>query len=224
MAQLAYEASGVGRVEDLTHHAWRVGQRSALDGLHHREGHAMCRGDLVVGPGLDAGLLHVGIVDLQLDEVDVGVFGEQALQALRTSVEREAPPTDDALLLEAANPVPQPKVVVHLLVVVLDGMEQVVVQVVDSQALHGDAKLVLGLLGGGVPQPGVGLGGHRKRVARVALHQRLARGNLGIAAVVDIGGVEVGESRPHKDVDHLADLLHVHGAVFQLGQAHHAKA
>ena len=198
-------------------------QRAALDRLHHGVRHPVPLGDLDIEARGDVGIVvPVGIVHLQLDEVDVGVLGKQALEALGTRMEREAPVADDALLLEAADPVPQAVVVIGLLVVVLHGMQQVVVEVVGAQALQARLELPLDLLGRGVAEPRVGLAAQGVAVARVALDQRLARGLLG--AGVDVGRVKVGEARVQEAVHHVADLRHVDGAVLQLGQAHEAKA
>ena len=112
----------------------------------------------------------VGIVDLQLDEVDVGILGQQALEALWAGMVREAPVANDALLLEATNPVPQLVVVIRLVVVVLDGMEQILVKVVRAQALQTGVQLLLGLLGRGASQPGVCLAADGVALARVTLH------------------------------------------------------
>jgi hypothetical protein len=120
----------------------------------------------------------VSVVDLQLDEVDIRVLRQEALEAVRARMERETPVTDDALLLQTAYPVPQLVLVVDVVVVVLDSVEQIEVQVVGAQTLEARRELTLYLVSRGVAQPCVGLAAEGVATARVTLHQRLACGLL----------------------------------------------
>ena len=87
-------------------------------------------------------------------------------------------------------------------------------------------RLLLRLFGAG-RGPGQALRGHRVRVARVALHQRLFQRLLGRALVVDERGVEVRAADFDERVHHLLELLQVDallvGGIGQR-QAHAAEA
>ena len=87
--------------------------------------------DLPAAPGLYAGVVPVGVVDLQLDKLHFLVGGQKLIQQLRGAVEgeTEVPDLPGGLLL--SNEVPQAVFLVSLVVVADagEGMEQVVVEI-----------------------------------------------------------------------------------------------
>ena len=179
---------------------------------------------LVVGPGGDSRILPVGVVDLQLDKFRVGVRREELVQNLRRGVEREAPMLDEAFLFLLLYEVPEVVFIVLPVVPRLEGVEQVVVKVPGSGALQAGIELLFGALLVVGAHPGTQLGGQGVALPGIAVHQgRLGR-PLRVTAIVDVGGVKVGQSGSHKQVHHLLDLLHVDLSILPLGQAHQAKA
>ena len=209
---------GLGLVADL-------GQGAALDGLHDHHRHAVLLGHLIAEAGLDRGVLPVEVVDLQLDKVQARLGGEDLVQEGGAVMEGEAHLLDDALGLFLA----QPGKAVELLDggpgAGVDVVQQVVVEVIHPavfQLLLEDAVPVLKGLEGGKRQ----LGGQGEAVPGVPGHQRLADGLLAGAAVVDIGGIEVGEALLEEAVHHRFKLGHIDaGDIARIGegQTHTAK-
>ena len=211
---------GPGGFEQLPDLRGRGGQGPALDRLHDDHRLAVPAGDLVVGAGGHLGVVPVGIVDLELDEVHVGVLGQQAVQQGRGAVERKSIPADAAGRLLLPDKVPQAPRIVLPDVGVLQGVEQVIVKVPGAGAGQALFQLAAGVLG--VPgHAGIQLGGQGVAVPGMALDQGPAGGVL--AAVVDVGGVKVGKARLQKGVHHPAGLLDV-DLLPRLRQAHQAKA
>lgn len=212
--------AGPGGVEQGFHLLRRVGQGPSLDRLHDDDLFAVAAGDLIVFPRGHLGVLPVGIVDLQLDDVHAGVLGQQTVQQGRGAVERKAVVADAARGLLLLDKVPQTPLGVVPGVGVLHGVEQVVVEI----ACAGAGQALLQLAVGGLDvlrDAGVQLGGKGIAFPRVALDQGFAGGLL--AAVVDIGGVKIGKTRRHKGVHHPAGLGNV-DRLPRLRQAHQAKA
>ena len=100
----------------------------------------------------------------------------------------------------------------------VEGVQPVVVEIVHAatlQLLVEDAFHVAGLLDG----PHGHLAGHGEGIARITLDDGLAQGFLALAAMIGIGGVEVGEAALHEAVGHLLELLHVDARlVIRVGQ------
>lgn len=119
-------------MQEARHVARRVGQTSTLDGLHDHDGAVVRSGNLIVGTRGDGGVLPVGIVDLQLDELGFRVTGEQLVEQLGTAVEREANMAHQAITLELAHVVPEAKPIVLLVVAPHERMQH---ELLDPTAL-----------------------------------------------------------------------------------------
>lgn len=200
-------------------------QLAALHRLHDHHLLAVFHRRLIAGPGLDGFAVPVEVVQLQLDDLHLRVLGEDLVQHRRTVVEGEAQVADLPL-------VPQ---LFHLLKGVellrlgvgggVQGVEPVVVHIVGAQPLE-----LLGKIPAGVPvvlqQEGGQLGGDGEGVPGMPVHQGRLDGLLALSAVVDVGGVKVGEAPLQKFVRHFAERLEVHLVVLPVddGQAHGAEA
>ena len=180
----------------------------------------------IAGTGLDGRVLHVRIVDLQLDELRTGVLRQGLFQKFRGRMEREAPVFDEALLLQFLHVLPEVPVLIDLPVIVLDGMEQVEVHIVRAEALEARIDLLFGLLFRVAGQPGVQFGRDGEGISRIAFDERGAHRLLRLPVLpVDISGVEVGAAGRHEAVHHLFGLLKVRVfPVFQHRKAHEPEA
>ena len=97
-------------------------------------------------------------------------------------------------------------------------MQQVIVDVIDTQTLEGGVEARFGGRGVGL-RPGQALRRDGVRVARVAIDERLLQGRLRHAVVVHVRRVEVRVARRHENIDHLLELLDVDGfRVFRVEQ------
>ena len=203
-----------------------LGQRAALDRLHDNDRLAVLDGGLIALAGLHAFAVPVQIVQLQLHELHLRVFGQHAVQQLGVVVEREADVPHQALGLFLLQPGKAVQLGVDLVVVGADVVQQVIVKILDAglaALLVKDAVAVLF----GFQEPGVQLVRQREAVARVAADQRVFDGALALEAAVHPGGVKVGKAARQESVDHLLELLDVDAGVHigvGQGQAHQAKA
>ena len=73
----------------------------ALHRLHHQHGLVVAAAHLVAQAALDTGVVIVGVVELDLHHLDLGIGGEDLLQHLRPVVEGDAHMADLALGLQA---------------------------------------------------------------------------------------------------------------------------
>ena len=182
----------------------------------------MPAGHLIVRPARHAGVLPVGIVKLQLDEVHLGVRRQNLVEKCGVGMERETVVLDQALLLELRHEVPDVIPVIDGVVVLLDGVEQVIVEVASPGPLERGIELLLGACLVAATHPRAELGGQSVRVTRVALHERLTSSLLG--ARIDVCRVKVRQTGCHELVDHDLGLLDVDGTILELGKAHQTKA
>ena len=211
---------GPDLVEQILHVLGRVGQGAALHRLHDHNLFAVGPGHPVVLPRGDLGVIPVGVVDLQLDKVHVGVLGQQLVQQGRGAVEGKAVMADQAPGLLLLHEIPQVPVVVVLDIGILDGVKQVVIKIAGAGPGQALFQLLLGLFLG-LGHPGVQLGGQGVAVPGVALHQGLADGIL--AAGVDIGRIKISKTRRQEGIHHLAGLGHIN-FLSHFGQPHQAEA
>ena len=76
----------------------QIHQRAALHRLHNDDGLAVLAADLIALPGLHGGILVIDIVELNLDDLDLGILGENLIQNLGLVVEGNAEMADFPLV------------------------------------------------------------------------------------------------------------------------------
>ena len=213
--------SGSGRVEHLLHSLGRVCQQAALAGLHDRDVFTVPSGHFVYAAGFDLGVLPVGIVELELYEIDLGMVGEDPVQNCRGVVEGEAEMPDQSLFFLFRQELPDAVVVIGAVVAFSHRVEQIEIEKVHAQTFAADIELCPGVLpaAGGA---GVELAGNGEAVASVAFHQRLAGGFLG--ALVYIGGVKIGSSALDESVRESRGQIHIDAPVGLSRETHQAEA
>ena len=151
---------------------------------------------------------------------------QQRVQRIGAVVHGEADVPDEAALLGIQREVPHAVRVELGRALAAHIVQQVEVHVVQPHALKRRGQVAFRLFGAG-RGPGQALRGHRVRVARVALHQRLFQRLLGRALVVDERGVEVRAATFDERVHHLLKLLQVDALLvggIKQRQAHAAEA
>ena len=132
----------------------------------------MLRGHLHAAARLHHRIVPIEVVHLQLHEVHFGMRGEQLLQRIGPVVHGEADVPDEAALLRVQREIPHAVLVELGRALAAHVVQQVEVHVVQPHALQRRGQVAFRLFGAG-RGPGQALRGHRVRVARVALHQRL---------------------------------------------------
>ena len=219
---------GVDRGQDPGRLLRQLGQPPALYRLHHRDLFPVLYRRLIAPPGLDAAVLPVQVVELELHQLHLRVLRQDLVQDLRRVVEGEAQTAEfpGRLLLPEEGEAAQP--LGRLVGILVDIVEEVPVEIVHAALLEllvEDPRLVL--LRPVLEQDQGQLVRQSKALPRVPVYQAVPDNALALLVVVHIGGVEVGEPPLQEGVHHFADLLHVHHALdlgVQHGQAHHAKA
>ena len=183
---------------------------ATLHRLHDDHGQPALLAHLVAAARLDDGALPIDVVDLQLDEIHLGMGVEHLLELFGVVVDGEAELLDLALGLLLGAKVPQAVLLEARCERLAQVVQQIVVEVVDAalaQRLVEHSPRVLRVFG----QPRRQLGGDGERVARIALDQRLPQRPLRLAAVIAARRVEVGEAGIHEDVHQLTALVDVDG-------------
>ena len=161
---------------------------------------------LVVRARRDAVVFPIGIVDLQLHEIDVGMGFQHLFEQRRSRMEREPEIAHLALALQVADVIPQPHVLVVLVSAVRQVVQQVVVDIAHAEAAAARVELPARQLGCGRNHR-VEFRGDGEGIAWMAVHERFARG--GFRARIDARCVKVREPCVKEQVDHLRDLVDV---------------
>ena len=111
----------------------QIGQTSATCGLHDHHRLAVLAGNLHVATRLHHGAFPVQIVNLQLNEVHLGMVVEQLIERFRTVVHAEAHIADFASGLHLLRPFPHTEVIELLRALTAHVVQQVVIHVVGAQ-------------------------------------------------------------------------------------------
>jgi len=165
-------------------------------------------GDLHAAARLHDRVVPVEVVHLQLHELHVRVSGEQLVEDLGAVVDGEPDVADLPSRLLLGDEIP------HVELVELRGacathvVEQVEVDVIDTQAVERRLEIALRDLPAG-HGPGEALGGNGIRIPRVTRGERLPERCLRCTIMVNICGVEIGAPALEEDIDHLLELLDV---------------
>ena len=212
-------------VEYGFHRVDRIRQNAPFDRFHHRDGDPAFLADFPIPPRRHTGILPVGVIQLELNELRVRMRVEKRFEQVGIRVEGEAPVPDLPRLFQLLHIVPDMILVVLAEGAALDRVEQVEVEVSCARPLKADVKLTprarfIGTARGGRVQLG------RKGIAlpRDPFGQGLAHGQLRASAVVHIGGVEIGASRGQKSVGHLNGLFDIDAPVRILRKTHQSES
>ena len=214
---------GIG-LEHIVQFFGNLGQRAALDGLHDPDLLAVLDADVIVGLGLDEGIVPVGIVELQLDELHFGVLPEDLFQQDGIVVVGEADVLDQTLGLAGNNEV-EAAVLGDVDVVAGQIVEEVIVKVAGAGLFQLLGKNT-GIVCGGLDRCDRHLVGQQEGLSGMALDQTFTDSHLAGVVVIHIGGIDIGEALFEEVVKHLLDLLEVDISLFAAGdegQAHGAK-
>ena len=185
-------------------------QRTSLDRFHHHDRLAVTARHVVAAVRLDAGIVPVEVVDLQLHELRFGVRREDLVEQLRAVVERESDVADTPLGFHAGGEGEAVEALDGAVVRGVEVVQQVVVEVVDAafRELFGEDPLLIPF---GFEEHRRELGGQCEAAAGMTLDERLAHDALAVEIMVHVGRVEVGEAPFEEGVDHAFDLGDVHG-------------
>ena len=189
-------------------------QSAALDRLHDDDGLAVLHAGLIDPAGVHRVVLVIQIVELDLDELDLRIGRQDAVQNLRGVVEGEADVADLSLGLELEGGLVGPAGLEVLEVAGVLGVHQVEVEIFRAAGL--ELPLEQGTdLGLGLKEDVGQFVREQIAVSGIAGGQALAEGGLAFAAVVAVGRVEVVEAGLEEGIRHPAnlggvDLLAVH--------------
>ena len=201
---------------------WRVGQLTSLHGLHHDDGLAVTSSYLIAAARIDYGVFPVGIVDLKLHELYVGVVGQQLFEMFRRGMKGEAIVADESLLLQLFHVVPDAEAVELVLVPLVNAVEQVEIDIARPRTFQTDVNLVLGLFLA-LADRGIQLVGQIVALAGIAVAEGGFGGCLG--TLLDECGVEVFAAGGDEGIHHLSGLFEVDVfGCFLSGQSHHAES
>ena len=183
-------------------------ERAALNGLHHHDRQPVGARSLVALARFDGFALPVGVIDLQLHEVHLGMRLQHLFQHGSLVVDGEAQVADQTRLLLLVQEVPQAEVVEQARALLAQVMQQEEVEITRprlAQRLVEHGARMIGVF----RQPRRQLRGNLERFARIALDDGLAQRRLRPAVMVAARRVEIGEARVHEQVYHMLDLLDV---------------
>lgn len=171
-----------------------VRKAPALDRLHDDDRFAVFAGGFVAEAGLDRIGVPVGVVDLELDELHLRMFGQHLVQRFGRVVHREAEVLDQALFLLLMDKVPDAEVVEDLGTFTAEVVEQVEIKVPGPGPPQGGVEHLLRFLGRLGARPGGELGGQREALTGVAVDDRRLDRLFRFAAEVAVGGVKIGKA------------------------------
>ena len=201
-------AGGAAAVELVQHSLGlgrQVGQMPALHRLHHQHGLVVAAAHLVAQAALDTGVVIVGVVELDLHHLDLGIGGEDLLQHLRPVVEGDAHMADLALGLQGEGRLIGPALPEVAEVPGMLRVHQVEIEVLHAAGLQlalkegADVCLGLEVAAGELIRQHIAVSG-------VAAGETVPQGRLALALQIAVGGVEVVKARLQKCVHHLTHL------------------
>ena len=170
--------------------------------------------------GSNAWVIPVGIVYLELNEVDIGVIGEQLFKESGVSVERKAVVLYQTLCFKLLYKVPDVVFVVFLVVAALESVEQIIVKIACACSFKAGVELLLCALFIVARLPCAQLGAEGVAFSRVPFNESFSCDLLRLAVVIDKSGVKVSSACCHETIDHFAGLVNVYLSRGELGQTH----
>ena len=207
-------------LEKLLYFIRRRGEVTAFYRLHNGNQLSVFPRDLIVCSGGYFRVFPVSVVNLQLDEINLRMHGQQLVKQCRRAVKRKANVSDQAFFLLLVHKIPQMELVISLIVVFLQRMKQVIIKIAGACSFQTGIKL---LLGGSFccGNPGVQLCRQCIRVTGMAFDQSLSDSCFGTR--INKGGIKVSKSGIQKQIDHDLDLLNIDYKT-PPGKTHQAKA
>jgi len=199
---------GVIGLEQLLRLGRQGSEVAALDGFHHDDGLLMLDGDFVAFARTDAGVVPVDVVDLQLDEIELGMRGEHLVEQLGRIVERHADVLRFALGLHAGGEREGIELLRLFIGAYGDVVDEEVIHVVHAQLLELFIENIFLILHA-FEDARRNFGGDGEAVSAVAFGHGFPESDLAFVAVVDVGGVEVGEAAFEERIDHFFYGLHI---------------
>ena len=160
------------------------------------------------GAGLDPLALPVQIVELHLHKLHVGIFGQDLIQQLGRVVEGKAGVLHKAFGLLLEKPVEAVVFLVLQIVGGLDAVDEIIVKIACAGLLELFVEDPVAVLEG-MEEAAVQLGGQRKAVPGIAVHNGFLRGALAGKAVIHDSRIEIGKAPFDKDIDHFLELIHI---------------
>ena len=182
---------------------------TALDRLHNDDGFIVLDGDLVALSGLHVIVFPVDVVELELYEFGFRVLGERFVEHFRAVVERESAVLDFALCFHLEKEVPRADAVGFLELRFVHGVQQVVIEILDTCAFHRFIENALHVGFRLYVVPKGQLCSEREAVTRVALHNGFARCDFTFTVDVYVCGVKIRKALCHESIDHGFRLLHI---------------
>ena len=199
----------------------QIHQRAALYRLHDDDGLAVLAADLVALPGFYGGVLVIDVVKLNLDDFNLGIFGEDLIKNLGFIVEGNAEMANFSLVPQRHDRF----IGVHLLVlgkqILILGVHQVKIEIIYAagfQLLLEEGTDVLVFLNVVAGQ----LVGQNVRLPGITGSQALFQRDLALAVKIAVGGVKIVEAVREKHVHHFGGFFKIHFLALH-GKAHTAK-
>ena len=156
-----------------------------------------------VGTALNVRVIHVRIVDLELDEINIRVLRQELVEKIWTRVERETVMLDEALRLEFFYELPDVVFVVFGEVLILQRMQEIEIKISRTGPLKARIELLLCRLLVSALHPGIELGRKEVILSGVSVHERLLDGLLGLSHIVHICGIEISAPCFQEHIHHL---------------------
>ena len=178
--------------------------------------------DFIQLAGTDDRVFPVSVIQLDLDKLYFRMGIQHLYQISRASVEGKTEMPDFAFRLLFQSPIETVQALIGFSVTaVLDGMEEIEIKIVHAAPFQLFTENTVPVFRS-FQNPGGQLCRQHKPIPGIALHKGFLYGLLGIAAMIDISGIEVVHARLHIGIDHTVHMVYVDGSVF-LGQAHKAE-
>ena len=183
----------------------------------------MTSGDVIAFTRCNDAVVHVGIVDLELHKLHVGMVAEDLLQQGRTVVKGKTDVLDESLVLQLVHIVPNAIAVVSFQIDRIDAMQEIEIEVACTRTLQTHLDFVLRLF---LARTGKSRSIEFVRqiiaFARIATTQSLLCSRF--RTRIDVSRVEILSSCCYESIHHLLGLFQVGRFVCQLRQAHESEA
>ena len=206
---IARGAAAVERIEHRLRPLRQVDEVATLDRLHDEDGLAVLDTDLVAFAALHGGIFIVEIVELELDGLDVRIFGQDLFEDLCAVVEGDADVADLPLGLERKS-----RLIGAVRLEILKDLRALRVHQIIVEIVHAAGRQLLLEHGAdvrlGVEEVFRQLVRQQKALARIAAGETVAERQLALALQIAVRRVKIVEARVQKRIHHAAGLRRVH--------------